>query len=327
MIIEQNIPLNTKNWFATGGEAAFFCQPTSAENFVKALEFATKNILKIFVLGAGANILISDEGFNGLVVQQPFLHNISSSNELIIAEAGVYIDSLIDYALDHRLLGLEEFSGIPGTVGGSTYINIHYFEHFLSQYIVSARIIDKKTCKIFDVDKDWFKFDYNTSTLQQEEHYLLSTTFKLKKSNSNEEVAYAKGRRDEIIRHRSRRYPTSNTCGSFFRNFHQDEISSSIDKIKIPYVAYYLDKIGAKGSLEAGKAYVSHLHSNMLVTKAGATSSDVVSLAREMQRLTYKHFGLIPQSECRFIGFSEYPLLKISSSSSSSSLFQPSRSF
>jgi len=75
------------------------------------------------------------------------------------------------------------------------------------------------------------------------------------------------------------------------------------------YVAYYLDKIGVKGSLQKGGAIVSYQHANMLVNQGTATSTDIIVLARAMQEMVQKEFGILPQPECRLIGFKEYPLL------------------
>jgi hypothetical protein len=87
-----------------------------------------------------------------------------------------------------------------------------------------------------------------------------------------------------------------------------EEIPFLIKGKKVPYVAYYLDKIGVKGDLTVGNAGVSYQHANMLVTKPGATSADVVELARKMQELVYKQFGIMPEVECQLVGFKEYPL-------------------
>ena len=78
---------------------------------------------------------------------------------------------------------------------------------------------------------------------------------------------------------------------------------------KIIYVAYYLDKIGVKGHLRVGDAIVSHQHANMIVNQGNATSTDIITLARTMQELVQKEFGIIPQPECRLIGFKKNPLL------------------
>jgi UDP-N-acetylmuramate dehydrogenase len=310
MKIEQNILLKDKSWFQTGGLARYFCQPSTEQELVKALDFAKQKGLDVFVLGLGANILISDEGFDGLVIR-PKLCNLDANyeNGIVSAGAGVTIQELIDFCISKKLVGLEEFSHIPGAVGGSVYINIHYFDHFLADFLESARVIGKDSGKISDVYKSWFEFGYDNSKLLQGKHYLLGATFKLKQGTELD-AAYARGRRDEIIRHRTRRYPNSNTCGSFFRNFHDNEIPFFINGKKLPFIGYYLDKLGIKGELSVGNAVVSHQHANMIVTKPGSTSKDVIDLARKMQELVKDKFGIIPQPECQLVGFKTWPLLK-----------------
>lgn len=307
MHILENISLDDKNWFKTGGKARFFTEPTSADEFSQALMWARKKQLKIFVLGTGANILISDDGFDGLVIRPRLTSFVADqATKTVTADAGVDLYDLISHCFDAGLKGLEEFSGIPGTVGGALYINIHYFEFLLSRFIKSAEIIDLQG-RVSTVDVSWFKFGYDTSRLFEQTHFVVSATFQLAAA-SELEIAYAKGRRDEMIRHRQQRYPYERTCGSFFRNFHSDEYAVAQSSKKLPFVAYYLDQLGIKGELRVGNAVVSHKHANMIETSPGATSSDVIQLARKMQEMVYIQFGLTPQPECQFIGFHEYPL-------------------
>jgi UDP-N-acetylmuramate dehydrogenase len=307
LIIQEQISLHDKNWFRTGGPARFYAEPTDAESFQLVLSFARENNLEIFVLGEGANILISDEGFDGLVIRPQLKQMVHDAETLVTAGAGVTMDALIEYCLNNNILGLEEFSGIPGTVGGSVYINLHYFQFLLAQFIVSATVIERSTGIIKTVDPAWFNFGYNQSTLHDEQHYLVDATFKLTPA-TDIETAYARGRRVEIVRHRTSRYPSKNTCGSFFRNFHENEVTLEGNGKKMIFVAYYLDKIGVKGALSIGDAIVSYQHANMLVNRGNATTNDIITLARTMQELVHKEFGIIPQPECRLIGFKEYPL-------------------
>lgn len=311
-IIQTSISLHDKNWFQTGGTAQFYCEPTTSHEFQQALFFAHEHNLPIFLLGHGANILISDAGFNGLVIK-PRVQSIdmvkkNEKNTYLKCGAGLSMPDLIVYCLNNNIIGLEEFSGIPGTVGGSVYINLHYFEFLLAQFLVSAEIIHKTTGEIETVHADWFAFGYNDTTLHKKDYYLLSATFKLKNA-SDEQTAFAKGRHTEIIRHRKQRYPNAGTCGSFFRNFHEDEVTKIINGKKMIYVAYYLDKIGVKGELRVGNAMVSHQHANMLVNCGNATTNDIIQLAREMQQLVKKHFNIVPQPECQLVGFENYPLI------------------
>lgn len=318
MKISSNVLLRDKNWFQTGGYARFYCEPSCKEDFLKAFSFSKKNHLNIEVLGKGANILISDEGFDGLIIR-PMLDYIEKTENFVKAGSGACIQKLIEFSLDNNLLGLEEFSGIPGSVGGSVYINIHYFNYFLSNFLKSATVINFAEEKVSNVDKDWFQFGYDTSKLQEKEFFLIDATFELKPATENE-ACYAKGRRYEMIRQRNSRYPISHTCGSFFRNLYDHELADVIGAKKLPFAAYYLDKLGIKGELSYGGASVSHKHANMIVNNGDATSGDIVNLAKEMQALVFKSFGVILQPECQLLGFKKYPFHKNIISSKKASL-------
>lgn len=311
LIIRENISLKDKNWFQVGGAARYYCEPTTAQDFKDALSFAKQKEVDIFLLGEGANVLIADEGFDGLVIHPKTGAPIIVPHDdyaLITCSAGLSINELIEAMLAKNLIGLEVFSGIPGTVGGSTYINLHYFTHFLSDFVTGGTVIEKATGTIEAVDATWFNFGYNQSKLIAGNHYLVDLTLRLK-NGSDSDAAYAQGRRFEIIRHRTSRYPSSHTCGSFFRNFHEDEVTLVKNNKKMIYVAYYLDKIGVKGSETVGDATVSWQHANMLVNKGNATAQDIVRLARVLQEKVKKEFGITPQPECIFVGFKTYPLL------------------
>ncbi len=312
-LIQKNIPLHDKNWFGTGGPAKFFCEPTTSEQLQDALQFAHQNQLPVFVLGHGANILISDAGFDGLVIR-PQLTSIiiengdSADYSLVTAQAGASFAHLIEFCLNNNLIGLEEFSGIPGTVGGSVFINIHFFEFLLSKFLTKATVIHKETGTLETVDNSWFNFGYDYSTLHDKPYYVVDATFKLKKV-SEIEAAYSRGRSHEMIRYRSKRYPPARTCGSFFRNFFDYEVTLESNGKKMIFVAYYLDKLGVKGQLSYGNAIVSYQHANMIVSRDNATSTDIITLARTMQTMVKEEFGILPQPECQLIGFKEYPLL------------------
>ena len=309
--IQENIPLADKNTFRTGGNARFFTEPTTASEFSQALTFAHNNNLEIFVLGGGANILISDDGFNGLVIRPKLIHtkitDLDATHTLVKAGAGISIDDLIKFCFKNHILGLEEFSGIPGNVGGAVYINLHYYEFLLEQFLVTATLINKKTGEITTVDTAWFNFGYDQSKLQEKEYFVIDATFKLKKAPHALAVAHAQGRSLEIIRHRQKRYPYENTCGSFFRNFHPEEVINT--EKKLIFIAYYFDQLSVKGSLSIGGATVSHQHANMIVTNNVATSNDIVNLTKLMQKMVYEKYQIKPQPECQLIGFKTNPFL------------------
>jgi UDP-N-acetylmuramate dehydrogenase len=305
--IQKDVPLHDKSWFQTGGNAEFYCAPTTTSEFQDAIQFAQENSLSIFILGKGANILISDEGFAGLVIHPQLTnaeYHVKDNQHLVTAGSGTDFEDLINYCLKHQLSGLEEFSGIPSTVGGATYINLHYYEFLLSDFFVEGTIINNETGETRTVSKEWFNFGYDQSTLQQKEWFLLSATFKLKPISS-EEAAFARGRSVEIKRHRHKRYPHTHTCGSFFKNFSPEEVKNTSKKLI--YVAYYLDKLGLKGELAFGDAIISHQHANMIINRGTATTTDIVNLTVDMQKRVKETFGITPQPECQLIGFSKNP--------------------
>lgn len=310
--LRKDISLADKNWFKTGGAAEWFCEPDTADAFAAATSWAHEQSLPLFLLGSGANILISDTGFDGLVIR-PRMCSIEITQRIeqdvfVRAGAGATMDELTEWCLANNVLGLEEFSGIPGTVGGSVYINLHYFEFLLSQFLHTARVVCRTTGKLQEVDTAWFNFGYNRSTLQERNWLLADATFKLR-SATDCAVSHARGRREEIVRHRARRYPVARTCGSFFRNFHEDEVTHIVAGKKMIYSAYYLDNVGVRDGLTVGGAHVSPQHANMIVTQPGATSADVIGVAREMQKRVRDAYGIILRSECELIGFPSYPLM------------------
>lgn len=310
LVMQEHVPLADKNTFKTGGKARFYCTPRTAEQFAQALSYAREHELEIFVLGGGANILISDQGFHGLVIHPALnsikTHDINEADILVTAGAGTSIDTLIQYCLQHNIVGLEEFSGIPGNIGGAVYINLHYYEFLLEQFIVSATLINKKTRHIITVDRAWFNFGYDQSKLQEKEFFVIDATFKLRKVDAMA-AAHATGRYQEIVRHRHKRYPYENTCGSFFRNFYPEEVAHT--EKKLIFVAYYLDKLGVKGELSVGGAIISHQHANMIVNYNRGTSTDILNLTLTMQQMVYEAYGMKPQPECQLIGFTTNPFL------------------
>ena len=305
-LIQENVCLKNKNWFQTGGFARFFAASSTTVDFQQAILFGLKHKLPIYLLGKGANILIADQGVDGLVIQ-PQLNSIVQLGEnsdgtiLVRAGAGVSMSDLISWCLERNVVGLEEFSGIPSSVGGAVYINLHYFEYLLEQFLFSAELIDARTGICEQVPVDWFSFGYDYSRLQEKTHYVASATFALKKVDDCQ-TWYAKGRSVEIIRHRASRYPQTHTCGCFFRNLYEHEVDFEINGKKILSAGYYLDSLGIKGNLSVGGASISSQHANMIINNENATSQNIIDLALKMQWLVKEKYGILLKPECQFLG-------------------------
>lgn len=313
-LIQSNVSLSDKNWFGTGGNAEFFAQPTTVDQMQICLLWAQKHNKPITVLGKGANVLIADTGVSGLVINPSMIaiaaKEESESTVLLTVGAGYDMADLIDWCFDQGIFGLHEFSGIPSSVGGAVYINLHFFQFLIDQFIVRATVMDKDGT-IFSVDHGWFDFGYDYSTLHQKNHYLCDVTFRLQKADQLK-VAYERGRSDEIKRYRSYRYPSKNTCGSFFRNLFPSEVLLEVNGKKAIWAAYYLDQVGVKGAVSFGGAMVSYQHANMIVTDPSKNpkSQDIIDCARECQKRVFEKYGIILKPECQFIGFQQNPVME-----------------
>ncbi|HGE71133.1 TPA: UDP-N-acetylmuramate dehydrogenase [Candidatus Poribacteria bacterium] len=299
MKILENIPLKQYTTFKIGGPAKFFCEPKNKDEFISAFCYAKENNLPTFILGLGANVLFSDNGFNGLVIHQKN-DKIDIKDNIVKAESGVVVENLINIALENNLLGVEDFSGIPSTIGGALYINLHYFEAFIADVVRSASILDKNTLEVKSVDQSWFNFGYDSSKLKTDKDYmLLDATLELKKVDDYSKYE-ALGKSKEIIRTRKYKYPSEPSVGSIFQNLTIQEQKQH--NLPTRSVAYLIDVCGLKGT-RVGDALLSHRHSNMIVNVGDAKAKDVIELADIIKEKVKERFGVDLRFEVQLIGF------------------------
>jgi UDP-N-acetylmuramate dehydrogenase len=301
MKILENIPLKPYTSFKIGGPARFFCEPKTADEIVESLEFARKMDLPVFILGLGANVLFSDDGFPGLVIRQRNT-SVYIQDNIITAESGLTVEELINNALSVNLVGLEDFSGIPSTVGGSLYINLHYFDAFMGKFVRSAKVLDVNTLRVEEVEEGWFRFDYDDSKLKSNKNYiLLQASFELEKVDDYKKHE-AIGKSREIIRTRQRRYPSEPSVGSIFQNLRTEEAQEN--SLPTRAVAYLIDVCGLKGK-KVGDAMLSHRHANMIVNMGNAKASDVLELADIINHHVKERFGIELRFEVQLVGFKQ----------------------
>jgi UDP-N-acetylmuramate dehydrogenase len=299
MKIQEKVILKPYTTFKIGGPARFFCEPMNSDEVIEALSFAKENNLPAFVLGLGANILVSDNGFQGLVVRQRN-ETISVKDNFIIAQAGAVVESLINTALAENLIGFEDFSGIPSSVGAALYINLHYFDAFIANLVRSALVLNKETLKVQDVDSSWFNFNYDNSRLKtDEDHVLLEAKFELKKVDDYTKHE-AIGKSKEIIRTRKYKYPSEPSVGSIFQNLNSEEQKQY--GLPTRSVAYLIDVCGLKGT-RVGDALLSHRHANMIVNVGDARAEHVLELAQIIKEKVKERFGADLRFEVQLVGF------------------------
>ncbi|MCK4925534.1 MAG: FAD-binding protein, partial [Spirochaetes bacterium] len=174
--IQHSVSLAPYTTFRIGGPATYFIQPVSMEEFGVALEWALGKKIPFFVLGGGANILVHDRGFDGLVIHTGKLTGIAVEKQSIHAECGLAVDRLVDTAMNHGLSGLEFAAGLPGTVGGALFMNARAYEGEFSAIVSSVQALQirgKRAHKTI-LKRDDLEFSYKQSVFQGKEYYVYS---------------------------------------------------------------------------------------------------------------------------------------------------------
>ena len=189
--IQENISLAEFTTFKIGGKARLFVRATGETEIIEALEFAEQNDLNIFILGGGSNVLIADEGFDGLVLQIS-LKGISALTEkdetvYVTAQAGEDWDEFVAFCIKNNLAGVECLSGIPGFVGGTPVQNVGAYGQEVSETIESVRVFDRKSKEILELTNADCKFAYRTSifnTTEKNRFVVLAVKYALKKNGA-----------------------------------------------------------------------------------------------------------------------------------------------
>jgi len=185
--IRENVSLAEFTTLKIGGNAQYFCAAQSEDEVREAVEFALQNNLKIFILGGGSNVLIADEGFEGLVLQVALkgISIVQVDNETVnvTAQAGEDWEQFVAFCVAENLQGIECLSGIPGFCGGTPVQNVGAYGQEVSETIVSVRVFNRKTMSFADLSNEQCDFAYRASifnTTQKENYIVLTVTYALK---------------------------------------------------------------------------------------------------------------------------------------------------
>ncbi len=244
VLIEKDISLSEFTTFKIGGRAGFFASAKSETDVVEALQFANQKDLNIFILGGGSNVLIADEGFDGLVLQIT-LKGISISQKknkivCVAAQAGEDWDEFVKLCVEKNLQGVECLSGIPGFIGGTPVQNVGAYGQEVSETILMVRCFDRKNEKIVELTNADCEFAYRTSlfnTTEKNRYIVLAVTYALK-VDGEPKIIYRdlqnyfgdkkpnlKETREAVISIRAKKSmvinpqdPNSRSAGSFFKN-------------------------------------------------------------------------------------------------------------
>jgi UDP-N-acetylmuramate dehydrogenase len=194
--VQQNVPLAQFTTFKVGGPARYFVEATTESELLAALDWAKQNSQAVFILGGGSNLLVSDSGFSGLVLKicmTAIRHSHSHDHVVYEVAAGEEWDAFVAHAVAHLCSGIENLSGIPGTVGGTPVQNVGAYGQEVSETIESVSALDRATNEIIEFQSADCGFAYRTSifnTTHRDRYVVLKVTFRLK-HNGEPNLKYA----------------------------------------------------------------------------------------------------------------------------------------
>jgi len=293
--LQRNVQLAPRTSFRIGGPAALYFEAHTPEALAIAVRSARALDIDYFLLGSGANILIGDRGFPGLIIANQ-ARDIHVHGTCVTAASGarVYPD-LIDAAVARGLSGLEHYVGIPSTVGGALWQNLHFLSPaparertmFIGEILESAELLtaDNERRR---VDVDYFEFGYDQSVLHGRDDIVLSATFELEPAPAETLTRIM----DENLRWRAERHPpldSEPSAGSIFR------------KIEGIGAGRLIDECGLKG-LSCGDAQISPRHANIIVNHGAARAADVCALIMHAQKRVQAETGYWLTPEISFVG-------------------------
>src|ERR1700736_841029 len=189
--LKRDEPLAQYTTFKIGGPADFFYDATSTEDLAGAVIAARELGIEYFVLGLGANILIGDKGFRGLIIRNTSSHLKFFDNGKLWVESGAVMARLIPQAVERGLSGLEHYVGIPSTVGGAVWQNLHFLSPaperertmFIAEVFESADLLTQESERK-TVDKEYMRFGYDDTVFHHRSDFALAATFRLAKGDS-----------------------------------------------------------------------------------------------------------------------------------------------
>lgn len=286
--LERAVPLAPFTTFRIGGPADLFYRAHTGDELVAALTAARELGVPYFLLGAGANTLVSDRGFRGLVIRSDVGGIEFLDGHRVRAGAGVDVyRDLIPATVERGLGGLHHFVGIPGTVGGAVWQNLHFLSPDRSRTVFLAEVLESAEVLVDGVrrtvGRDYFRFGYDYSVLHDRDDVVLSATFAL---DPTPEDALRQVVRQNLA-WRDERHPDLwlyPCAGSIFR------------KIEGVGAGRLINECGLKGRIH-GNAQIFHKHANIIVNLGGATAADVRALMDLAQDAVQRRFGheLVPE--------------------------------
>lgn len=280
-------PMSKHTSFRIGGPADLFVQPANEEELWNALHLARQEKVPFFIVGNGSNLLVSDEGFRGMILHTGgMLKDISVEGDVIYAQAGALLSTVAKTALEHGLAGMEFAAGIPGTLGGAVCMNAGAYGGEMKDILLDAEVLTQEGERLV-LPVEELDLSYRHSVIFEKNYVVLAAHIRL----SRGDTAEIKNRMNELAGARRDKQPL--------------EYPSAGSTFKRPE-GYFAGKLiqdaGLKG-YTVGGAQVSEKHSGFVINRGGATAEEVRFLIGQVQQKVRSQFGVELEPEVRMLGF------------------------
>jgi UDP-N-acetylmuramate dehydrogenase len=283
---QRDVSLKEYINFKLGGRSRYFFVAKTKEEIIEAVKLAKKENIPFYILGGGANVLVADEGYAGLVIK---IHNSQFliHDSKISADAGILLGDIVELVAKNSLSGLEWAAGIPGEVGGAVYGNAQAFGRNIAQVIEEVEVFDSSDLMIKKFNKEECGYSEKTSVFKKNKNLIiLSVVFNLKKGDKEE----IKKEMEDHFNLRREKHPLDYpSAGSMFVNNPPNPPSS-----------YLIEKAGLKG-LKVGDAQVSEKHAGFIINLGKATCKDVLELVSQIQTKVKEKFDIELEQEVQII--------------------------
>lgn len=288
---EENICLQesmaSHTTFRIGGLADCFVQLENTEQLIKVRKYLSQVGVPFFVLGNGSNLLVSDEGFRGVILQiGPKMNRVTVEGSVIVAQAGASMAQIARTAMEHELTGMEFASGIPGTIGGGVVMNAGAYGGELSRIVTQVNVVNSEG-GIMELDNETMEFGYRTSTIRNNPFTVTEVILRLEKGDRQQ----IRERMEELAARRREKQPL--------------EYPSAGSTFKRPaghYAGQLIMEAGLRG-FQCGGAKVSDKHCGFVINTGNATAEDVRKLIREVQARVKDQFNVDLETEVLFLGW------------------------
>ena len=279
-------PLSEHTTFEIGGPADLYVMPEDIDELRDVIDLCREKDLPFFVLGRGSDLLVSDEGYRGVIVGlADGLTGVDVDEKEMTCEAGVTLKEAAEMACELGLTGLEFACGIPGTVGGACFMNAGAYDGCMADVIESVRVITPEgDVRQYGVDE--LDFGYRQSRIREEGLIVLSATFKLHHGDPED----IRAKMDDLTARREEKQPLDNpSAGSTFK------------RPEGYFAGKLISDAGLRG-YQVGGAAVSTKHAGFVVNLGGATAADVRAVIEHVQDEVERQYGVRLEPEVRFLG-------------------------